>query len=84
MNVTDNQNNSYVVNDTIYIEDAKDKELELTGNVENVTSANAFYMVQGCVQDYLNNITSKNTEFILNQLSSSYIKNNKEKLYLCN
>lgn len=48
----------------------------ITGTKQKVTSENMFYVIENCVQSYINNITDRNALAIYNQLSTSYISTN--------
>lgn len=82
-NIKNNDVANNIVNNTINNEKIRDEEKQnlgdkvvINGEVKEVTSANMFYIVEKCVQNYINNVTSRNTNAIYSQLSPKYISNN--------
>lgn len=79
-NITENNINSNTINNDNEITREEGPSIEdkmnITGRTEIVTSTNMFYIIQNCLQKYINDITSKNNVAVYNQLSTNYISLN--------
>ena len=76
-NTSVNSNNSNDNNITSEITYEEEKNLGdkmvITGQVKEVTSGNMFFIMEKCIQNYINSIVNKDVESIYNQLSIKYI-----------